>query len=145
MPATEQPRPLAVEKPRPLATGSTKPFWDGLGRDQVVIPRCDECGTWVWYPRRRCTACLSERLTWTPVSGRGTVHTFTVARQPTHPAFADDLPQLLAVVELAEGVRLTTTLVDVEPDDIEVGLAVEPCFDHGADGVTLLRFRPGAS
>lgn len=136
----------AVDKPRPLAIEATKPFWEGLGRDQVELPRCEDCGTWVWYPRRRCPGCLSERLTWTAVSGRGTVHTFTIARQPTHPAFADDLPQVLAVVELAEGVRLTTTLVDVdvdaEPGAVEVGMAVEPAFDHGADGVTLLRFRP---
>ena len=139
-----QPRPLAIEKPRPLATGATKPFWDGLGRDEVIVPRCDDCGSWVWYPRRRCPGCLSDRLTWTVLSGRGTVHTFTVARQATHPAFAEELPQLLAVVELEEGIRLTTTLVDIDPDAVEVGMAVEPAFDHGADGVTLLRFRPAA-
>jgi uncharacterized OB-fold protein len=72
------------------------------------------------------------------------VHTFTVARQPTHPAFADELPQLLAVVELEEGVHLTTTLVDVDPAAVQVGMAVVPAFDHGDDGVTLLRFRPAS-
>jgi uncharacterized OB-fold protein len=89
-------------------------------------------------------------LTWTPVSGTGTVHTFTVTRQPIHPAFADETPQVQAIVELDEGIRLTTTLVDLDvdldPDAIEVGtvigLAVEPVFDDGPDGITLLRFRP---
>jgi uncharacterized OB-fold protein len=84
------------------------------------------------------------------VSGHGTVLTFTVARQPTARPFADEVPQILAVVELDEGVRMTTTLVDVDPDvdpDVDhgalrVGMPVVPVFDHGPDGVTLLRFRP---
>jgi hypothetical protein len=79
---------------------------------------------------------------WHDVPGRGTVLTFTVAHQPTARPFADESPQLLAVVELDEGVRMTTTLVDVEPGSITVGMPVVPVFDHGADGVTLLRFRP---
>ena len=70
------------------------------------------------------------------------MYTFTVAEQPTAPPFADEVPQLLAVVELTEGVRLSTTLVDVDPDAMAVGLPVEPVFDHGDDGLTLLRFRP---
>jgi uncharacterized OB-fold protein len=86
--------------------------------------------------------CLSDELDWREVSGAGTVYTFTIARQPTAPPFADDVPQRLAVVELDEGVRLTTTLVDVAPEAIHIGMRVEPVFDHGADGVTLLRFRP---
>ena len=65
-----------------------------------------------------------------------------MARQATHPAFADEVPQLLGVVELAEGPRLTTTFVDLGPDDLVVGLPVEAVYDHGPDGMTLLRFRP---
>jgi uncharacterized OB-fold protein len=79
------------------------------------------------------------------VSGRGTVYSYTVARQATHPAFEAELPQLLAIVELDEGVRMTTTIVDVAPEDLRVGLAVEAHFDHGADGMTLLRFRPASA
>ncbi len=72
----------------------------------------------------------------------GSVYTFAVAEQPTAPPFADEVPQLLAVVELTEGVRLSTTLVDVAPAAITIGMVVEPVFDHGDDGLTLLRFRP---
>ena len=73
-----------------------------------MLQRCDECATWVYYPRVRCPHCLSDQLTWTEVDGRGTVYTFTVAVQPTAPPFADEVPQLLAIVELTEGVRLST-------------------------------------
>ena len=65
-----------------------------------------------------------------------------MTRQPIHPAFADETPQVQAIVELDEGIRMTTTLVDVEPDRVAVGATVEPVFDDGPDGITLLRFRP---
>lgn len=132
----------APAKPRPLPIEVTAPYWDGLAAGEVRLQRCEDCGTWVFYPRHRCPSCLSDSLRWHPVSGRGTVYTFTIARQPTHPAFADELPQVLAVVELEEGPRLTTTLVDVAPDAVGVGLAVEPALDRSDDGTVLLRFRP---
>jgi uncharacterized OB-fold protein len=123
----------------------SQPFWDALREERVVLQRCDDCGRWVHYPRSRCPSCLSDRLTWTEVDGLGTVYTFTVAEQPTAPPFADEVPQLIAIVELTEGVRLSTTLVDVDPSAISVGMPVAPVFDHGdhdQDGITLLRFRP---
>ncbi len=133
-----------MPKPRPLPTPVSQPFWDALRDERVALQRCDECDRWVYYPRARCPGCLSDQLTWTTVDGFGTVYTFTVAEQPTAPPFADEVPQLLAVVELTEGVRVSTTLVDVDRDALAVGLPVEPVFDHGDDGLTLLRFRPRA-
>jgi uncharacterized OB-fold protein len=137
----------APAKPRPRPTEATTPFWEGLAAGEVRIPRCNACGGWVWYPRLRCNHCLSDRLTWTAVPGTGTVHTFTVTRQPIHPAFADETPQVQAIVTLDGcGVRMTTTLVDVCVDaagarDVAVGAPVAPVFDAAADGTTLLRFR----
>ena len=128
--------------PRPVPIDVTRPFWDGLAADEIRLQRCRDCGSWVFYPRPRCSTCLSKALDWQTVSGRATVYSFTIARQATHPAFVAEVPQLLAIVELDGGVRMTTTLVDVAPDDLRVGLEVEPVFDHGTDGVTLLRFRP---
>jgi len=133
---------MTEELPRPVPIDVTRPFWDGLAADEIRLQRCRDCGSWVFYPRPRCTTCLSDALDWRTASGRATVYSFTIARQATHPAFAAEVPQLLAIVELDEGVRMTSTLVDVAPEDLRVGLAVEPVFDHGTDGVTLLRFRP---
>ena len=74
------------------------------------------------------------------------MYSFTIARQPTHPAFAAEVPQLLAIVELDEGVRMTTTLVDVDARRRCASASRStPVFDHGDDGITLLRFRPTAS
>jgi uncharacterized OB-fold protein len=134
----------ALPKPRPQPTPVSQRFWDALRAERIDLQRCDDCGRWVYYPRSRCPTCLSDRLTWTTVEGLGTVYTFTVAEQATAPPFADEVPQLLAVVELTEGVRVSTTLVDVDPARVSVGMPVAPVFDHGDDGLTLLRFRPVA-
>lgn len=128
--------------PLPVPTATSAPFWDGLRAEQVRLQRCDDCGTWIHYPRSHCPRCLAPEPEWHQVSGRGRVHTFTVARQATSPHFADQVPQLLAVVELEEGPRLTTTLVDVDPSTLRVDLPVVPVFDHVDAEHTLLRYRP---
>jgi uncharacterized OB-fold protein len=129
-------------KPRPHPTPTSAPYWDGLAAGEVRVQRCDACGTWVHYPRHRCPSCLSDRLSWHTIDSDGSVYTFTVARRPTHPAFADEVPQIIAVIELQHGVRMTTTLVGVEPDAVRIGLPVKALFDPGEDGVTVLRFSP---
>jgi hypothetical protein len=86
---------------------------------------------------------LSDLLIWREVSGQGVLYTYTLARQPTAPHFADETPQQLAVVELDEGVRMTSTLVNVEPSDIVIGMRLQPYFDQVTDAVTLLRYQPG--
>ena len=131
-----------LEKPLPLPTPVTKPFWAGLAEGRIRIQRCLDCDRWVFYPRSHCNHCLSDRLEWREVSGAATLYTFTVTRQPTAPFFADEVPQRLAVVELAEGVRMTSTLVDVAEADIRVGMRLKPVFDRVTDSVTLLRFAP---
>ena len=136
---------MPVETPRPLPIPVTQQFWDGLAAEEARIQHCGACGTWVFYPRARCTNCLSDDLRWETASGRGAIYSYTVARQATHPAFEAEVPQLLAIVELEEGVRLTTTIVDAAPEDLRVGMPVEAVFDHGEDGMTLLRFRPAGA
>lgn len=139
-PPTSEPFP----KPRPAPTPVSQPFWDALREERIELQRCDDCQRWVYYPRSRCPGCLSARLIWTAVDGLGTVYTYTVAEQATAAPFADEVPQLLAVVELTEGVRMSTTLVDVDAGAITIGMAVAPVFDHVDDATTLLRFRPRA-
>lgn len=130
------------EPPLPLPIPVTQPFWDGLREGRVCIQRCTACRSWVFYPRSRCHRCLSERLVWHDVDGTGTLYTYTIARQPTAPHFVDEVPQRLAVVELDEGVRLTSTLVNVADEEIRIGMRLKPVFDRVSDAVTLLRYEP---
>lgn len=132
-----------IEKPLPFATPTSAPFWEGLRRGEVRLQRCEACRAWVFYPRTHCPECLSPKLAWQTVSGRGQVHTFTIARLPTAPFFADETPQLLAIVELDEGVRIPSTLVGIAPEAVSIGMRVVPVFEATEGGeAVLLRFGP---
>ncbi len=133
---------MELERPLPLATPLTAPYWQGLREGRIRLQRCRNCDGWVFYPRNRCNHCLSAALEWRDVDGTATLYTFTIARQATAPHFVDDVPQRLAVVELTEGVRLTSTLVNVDDADIRIGMPLRPVFDTVSDEVTLLRFEP---
>lgn len=107
------------------------------------MQRCTACERLVFYPRSNCPFCLSPELEWQRIAGMGIVYTFTVARRPTAPPFADEVPQKIAIIELDEGPRLTSTLVNIEPGDIKIGMRVRPVFDDVAgSNITLLRYEP---
>ena len=121
----------------------TRPFWEAAKRHEMVIPRCSQCNRFFWYPRAACPHCLQERWEWSPVSGRGRLHTFTIVRQPQNPAFAEDVPYAYAIVQLEEGVRLISNMVDCElPDGIHVDMAVEAVYEDITDDWTLVKFKP---
>ena len=132
---------MEYQRPQPQPTPTSEPFWTGLSNGLVILQQCDDCGEWIYYPRSHCPHCLSSDLSWKQVSGEGTLYSFTVAPQATAPQFAGETPQLIAVVELNEGVRLNTVMVNIEPEDLKVGLKVKPVF-YGLDGSTLLYFEP---
>lgn len=119
---------MALTKPLPQATETSQPFWDGLREGKLKLQHCDDCNNWVFYPRIRCPHCLSASLSWQNASGKAKLYSYTLARIPTLPEFQDEYPQALAVVELAEGVHMNTTLVGLDEDEIKVGMALEPVF-----------------
>jgi acyl dehydratase/uncharacterized OB-fold protein len=132
---------MATLKPMPLATKISAPFWQALKEDQLKIQQCNCCNGWIFFPRNHCSHCLAHDLDWKQVSGEGILYSYTLTRIPTMPEFSDEMPQALAVVELAEGVRINTTLIDVAEEDIKIGMPVKPVFDKVTiDGDTLLRF-----
>lgn len=131
-----------MDKPLPEPTRISRPFWDALREHRLQMQRCRDCQHWVWYPRPHCIHCGGRRLHWEPLDGGATLYSYCISPRPTAPAFADETPQALALVELAEGPRLATTLVGSEPvAGWRIGMALQPWFDD-RDGVTLLRFQP---
>jgi acyl dehydratase/uncharacterized OB-fold protein len=127
-------------KPLPQPTPASQPFWDGLKAHEVRLQRCEDCASWIFYPRLHCPHCASRKLAWRAVSGQGTLYTYTVARVPTLPEFSDEMPQLLAVIALDEGPHLNTTLVGVAPEALAVGQRMRPVFDERPGSVVLLRY-----
>jgi uncharacterized OB-fold protein/acyl dehydratase len=133
---------MSWNKPLPHPTPISTPFWEGLKAHEVRLQQCEEQGHWLFFPRIHCPTCGSRKLAWRTVSGAGTLYTFTVGRVPTLPEFSDEMPQLLAVVELDEGVHINTTMVGVDPAALKVGQRVRPVFDDRPGEVTLLRYAP---
>lgn len=132
---------MAWNKPLPNPTEISAPYWAGLQAHEVRLQQCEH-GHWLFFPRTHCPRCGSRQLTWRTVSGEGQLYTYTVARVPTMPEFTDEMPQLLAVVELDEGVHINTTLVGVAPEQLRVGQRLRPVFDERPGSATLLRFTP---
>jgi uncharacterized OB-fold protein len=129
--------------PRPEIPEITQPFWDAAKRHELVIPRCPSCNRYFWYPREACPHCLQPGWEWAAVSGKGRLHTFTIVRQPAHPAFNLDVPYVYAVVQLDEGVRMISNVVECAiPDDVRVDMPLEATFDDVTDEWTLVKFRP---
>ena len=129
--------------PLPQPDPGAEPFWDGLREGELRLQQCATCGRLGHPPRAMCAECGSFEFEWVAVSGRGTVYTFAVTQQPIHPALVDHTPVATVVIELEEGPRLTSNLVDVPPDEIAIGLPVEVVFERITDEVTLPLFRRG--
>ena len=127
-------------KPLPRPTATSRPFWDAAKRHQLQLQRCGGCASFIYYPRDRCPNCLSERLEWTPVSGRGKLYSYTVVRRASTRSFSDK-PYVLAIVELDEGVRMTTN-IEAPPESVKVGMPVTVYFDDVTPEKTLVKFKP---
>ena len=132
-----------MKKPYPVPTPDSRPFWNSLAEQKILLKHCRDCDCVFHYPRVTCPNCLSSDLDWKQASGQGTLYTYTISRRPTHPLFADEVPQFMAVVELEEGPRITSTLLNVPEDKIQIGMALTPVFEHNEkEKITLLRFQP---
>ncbi len=131
-------------KPLPRIDEESRGFWEALARHELYVQRCRDCDTLRLPPRALCTACLSSAVEWVRASGRGTVYSFTVTHQNQAPGFREELPYVLAIVELAEGPRLMTNVVGCPPDQVRIGMAVEVVFDDVTPDVTLAKFKPVA-
>ena len=132
-------------KPLPTIVGETRPFWEACRRGQLVIQRCAACGEYQFYPRGICAHCWSEEVRWVETAGRGTVWTYTVTYQNRTPGFAEEVPYVLALVELEEGVKMFTNLVECDPREVGIGMAVEVTFTRANDRVTVPYFKPAAA
>lgn len=129
-------------KPLPTVSGETRPFWDACRRGQLLIQKCDRCGEFQFYPRGICANCWSEDIRWVTASGKGTVWTFTVTYQNRTPGFAEDVPYVLALVELEEGVRMFTNIIECQPRDVSIGMPVEVTFVQANNQISVPYFRP---
>ena len=118
----------------------SRPYWEGLAQGELRIQRCDACARAIFYPRALCPHCFSARLSWIVASGKGIIYSYTVAHQAFGP-FAAEAPFVVAIVELEEGVRMMTRIIDAPREHITIGAAVQVTFATVGEHFTLPYFR----
>lgn len=128
------------EKPRPVIDPGTEPFWSAAKQHRLSIPRCKACNQHHFYPRELCPHCHSDELEWTDASGRGEIYSYTIARKPAGPAFAADVPYVVAMIALDEGPRMLTNIITADVDSVRIGDRVRVKFDDVAADLTLPKF-----
>src|SRR2546425_12289239 len=127
-PAIVAPCPAVMRFDLPTPDGDSQHFWDGAREGRLLIKRCRSCGRAHYYPRPFCPYCWSDEVEWEEASGRATVYTYSVVYQNDLPPFGERVPYVAAVVDLEEGPRAMTNVVDCELDALEVGMPVEVTF-----------------
>jgi uncharacterized OB-fold protein len=132
--------------PAPFVLPEVKPFWDATAEGRLVLPKCTECGTFIWFPRPFCPECASTSVEWVQASGKGTVYSYTVNRRGVADmaAYREAGVYVLAYVELEEGPRIMTNIVDCDPDSVRIGQQVELVFHDTGQGTALARFKPSS-
>ncbi len=133
---------MTYNKPIPAITPEMRPFYEAAKRHQLVVQRCEQCGTYRFPAREICSSCLSRQVLWVPVSGRGEVFSSNVMHQVYHPGFAEAVPYAVVVVKLEEGAKLNSNLVGVPLQAIRIGMPVRVVFEDITDEVTLPKFAP---
>ncbi len=133
-----------IGKPIPAPGDLDRPYWDGARQGLLMLQRCTGCGRYSHPPTMICAHCGSEDQIWEKASGRGTIHSFTIARQSTTRGFQSELPYVVVLVALEEDpdVLLLTNLVgDVDLDALDLGDPVTVIFE-GRGEMVVPQFKP---
>jgi len=129
-------------KPVPAPDADSQAYWDGLSKGRLLLQHCNGCGHVQLYQQAICRLCTGSDLIHRPASGRGTVHSFSVVHRAPGPAFKQDTPYAVLLVELAEGPRMISSLVDgCDPMGVVFDMPVELVCGMAGDAIILPRFR----
>jgi len=127
-------------RPLPLTDHRSEQFYAAAAEGRLLIQACDACDALQFYPRGHCLRCAATALSWREASGRASLHTFSVLHRTPNAEFADDLPYVLAIVELEEGVRMTSRVVDVDHDRLRCEMPLQAVFRPIADDGPVVPF-----
>ena len=119
----------------PPINQETQQFWDAAAEGKLLYKKCAACGEPHFYPRNHCPFCFSDKTEWQEASGRGTVYTYSVMRRAP-------VPYCIAYVELAEGPRIMSNIVDCDLDTVHIGQAVRLVFKPSEGGPPVPMFTP---
>ncbi|MBV1896612.1 MAG: Zn-ribbon domain-containing OB-fold protein [Rhodobacteraceae bacterium] len=132
---------MSYDNPLPVIDQDSAPYWEAARQGRLDIPLCADCGKHHFYPRTVCPHCFSDKLSFDTVSGRGTVHSFTISRRPAGPGFADEVPYVVALIDLQEGPRMMSRIETDDVESVQIGSSVEVIFVRATDEVTFPYFK----
>jgi uncharacterized OB-fold protein len=133
---------MTYTKPLPQINPDNKDFWEGCRSHLLQIQKCSECEKPRWPSSFMCPYCLSTNTQLFNSSGRGKVYSFVVYHVAYHPSFKDDLPYVVALVDMEEGFRLLTNIIGCAPEEVHCDMEVEISWDDVTKDVSLPKFRP---
>jgi len=129
-------------KPKPRPAPESLPYWQAAKEHRLALPKCEDCDKFWFPPSRACPHCLSMNVSFQTVSGRGKVFSFVTFHRVYRPAFAQDVPYVVALVELEEGPRVLTNILGISHEDVRCEMPVEVVFDDYDDEISIPKFRP---
>ena len=127
---------MSETKPVPTPNADTQPFWDACNEDRLIVQYCTSCGHVQFYPRALCVKCERRNLDWRDAKPEGTVHSYTVVHRAPTPAFREDAPYVLALIDLADGFRMMMNVIGCDPEEVHIGTKVRIVFEE-RDGQKL--------
>ena len=130
-------------RPAPALDPDTAAYYGAAREGRLLVQLCSACGAAQLYARDRCLRCRGE-VDWVEASGRATVYSFTVIRQNYQRPFRDQLPYVVALVDLEEGPRVMTNIVGCDPDDVRIGMAVQARLEPVSDDAGIALFEPAS-
>lgn len=133
---------MDTQKPTPVIQPWTEEFWKATRKGKLLIQHCNDCNSNIFFPKKVCPECWSENMGWIESSGKANVYTYTVMLDMVEPKFMGDLPYVIAMVDLDEGIRMTTRIVNCMPENVAIGMKVEVAFQEVSPEFSLPMFQP---
>lgn len=133
-----------VKKPLPIPTAWSQPFWDAAKEHRLVLKKCSKCGNIDHPPYLYCTNCHADEHEWVEASGKGTLYAYAVNTFGVPFPFWDDMPYVLAMIDLPEGPRMISNIVQCEQDELKNGMELEVVFDDVSEEISLPKWRPAS-
>ncbi len=140
-PAKAEPKRIPRPLPRRNAYMNTAPFWEAVQQRKLVLQRCPRSGRFQFFPRPGSVFTGRRDTEWVEVDGRGSLYSWTLTRS-AWPGHEDRVPYICAYVDLPQGVRILCNLLNVQPEQLHIGMAVKPCWETLPDDTLYLAFEP---
>lgn len=131
----------SYKKPLPIINEDTAPYWQYCKNHELRMQKCTECDHIRFPASILCPACHSMCAEWLKLSGRGTIYSYIVFRQAYHPAYQDEIPYVVAIIQLDEGPRMESNIIGAGLNEIKIGMTVNVFFEDVSDEISLPKFK----